>query len=698
MTSIVPGRGWHIEVVHPNGNVWRPDTVGEPTPKPTINGLPRLSVPVRACDRYAKGDFDGQPMRVWYNGVRLPVDQVDKPRATERGWVLEGRGAVELDERVRLEVDTKAAHLVAEDVIGQTPYTPDVDAPPSNASGKLILSADTTSEWADALPSFSDDVPLTISNGQIYQHQTSWLQEAENETFFGGTVSNSNASAGDAVQMSSTAHYLDYSWTPQYDVPAETLAATIRLRAPSGSGPGFEATIDGNSVYKIAAGGYGSDSFRFLETSADGNAPAVSAGSSVDVEIAITEENGEVLEVDTLGLTDDRFDYTFPSSVDSNGYLPGPQPYPRLQLIDAKDVTTSLAAEAAQLTAVYDNTANAQQIQVSNDNGSTYQPNNGSENNTESIDVTFSDPSSSVRARFGIGRYGSGRTQSPSTGYQTQSVDSFELYAELSDTPLVINQTFDDSVESVLNQIAPPGTVWQAVRDGDSYKIIWTEAGQRTADEETDVSNWEYERRVEQAVDKVVIKGSVLRRRDERVTVQHDTPVALDEDELVHGRETVYDPGTSTEFVEGQDYSLNAQPGELVALSTGNISDGQDVAIDYGYRPVGESSTNVSDPHTIVRPITGLTTDRECTLVAEQLAGELDTPVVEGTVTLSADRTDWSLVESRKFEALPTPELVDIHDAQPSASGTDLRIGSRQPTEEIIDDIRSQISQNAERS
>ncbi|MUV50982.1 hypothetical protein [Haloarcula sp. CBA1122] len=698
MTSIVPGRGWYLEVDHPGGNIWRPDVVGEPTPQPTINGLPRLSVPVRASDRYARGDFDGQPMRAWFNGVRLPVDQVDTPRATERGWILEGRGAVELDERVRMEVDSRPAHLVADDIIGQTPYTADVDAPPSAATETLVQSASTQSEWEQLLPDLPSTSPLQLNNGTLEVAQTSWLREAEEETFFGGVRSDSNASAGEMVAMSSTVHELEYSWTPQYDIPAGELGASIRLRAPSGSGPGFEVTIDGNSVYLIPAGGYGSDRFTFLQTYGANDAPSVSAGSSVSVKIAVTEENGNVIEVDTLGLTDARFSYTFPDNVNSDGYLPGPESHPQLLLQDTDDAVTSLSAEGARVNAAYDNVSTNQQLQVSNDQGGSYVPSNGSENNTETVDVTFDQASSTVRARFGLSRYGSGRQQSPANGYNAQSVSSYELYADLNEQPLVINQTFDDDISTVLNRIAPPGTVWQAVRDGDSYRVIWTEAGQRTTDAEDDVSSWEYERRVEQAVDKVVIKGSVLRRRDERVTAQHDTAVPLDETELVHGRETVYDPGTSTEYVEGQDYSLNAQPGELVALSSGNISDGQEVAIDYGYRPVGESSTTVSDPHTIVRSITGLTTDRECTLVAKQLASELDTPVTEGTVTLSADRTDWSLVESRAFAALPTAEQVDIHDAQPSASGTDLRIGSRQPLEEIIEDIRNRVSQNAERS
>lgn len=698
MTTTVPGRGWYVEVDHPDGNVWRPDVVGEPTPQPTINGLPRLSVPVRASDRYAKGDFDGQPMRAWFNGVRLPVDQVDTPRATEQGWVLEGRGAVELDERVRMEVDTRAAHLVADDIIGQTPYTADVDAPPSTSSEELVQEADTQSEWGDVLQSISSTTPLTISNGALLAQQTSWLREAEAEDFFGGTTSESGASDGEMVQMSDTSHYLSYSWTPQYDVPAETLAASIRLRAPSGSGPGVNVQIDGNTVYDIATGGWGLDSWSFLQQSADSNSPAVSAGDSVSVKIQIDGENGNVLEVDTLGLTDDRYSYSWPSSVNSDGYLTGPQPHPQQLLQETVDVVTALAVEGARLETAFNDVSNSQQIQVSNDQGGTFIPSDGSETNTESIDVSFADASGTLRARFGLSRYGSGRQQSPSSGYNAQSVDLYELYAELNDTPLIINQTFDDDISTVLNRIAPPGTVWQAVRDGDSYRVVWTEAGQRTTDSEDDVSSWEFERQVEQSVDKVVIKGSVLRRRDERVTVQHDTAVPLDENELVHGRETVYDPGTSTEYVEGQDYTLNAQPGELIALSSGNISDGQEVAVDYGHRPVGESSTDVSDPHTIVRSITGLTSDRECTLVAKQLASELDTPVTEGTVTLSANRTDWSLVESRAFEALPTPDLVDIHDAQPSATGTDLRIGSRQPLEEIIDDIRNRVSQNAERS
>ncbi|GAA3882693.1 hypothetical protein [Haloarcula argentinensis] len=695
MTSIVPGRGWYLEVDHPDGNVWRPDVVGEPTPQPTINGLPRLSVPVRASDRYAKGDFDGQPMRAWFNGVRLPVDQVDTPRATERGWVLEGRGAVELNERVRMEVDSRPAHLVADDIIGQTPYTADIDAPASALSEQLVQSADSQSEWQDTLPSFPSTSPLTVtSGGSLTTQQSLYFSEGEDYDTEIGTqvISDSNASNGEYVEFVGSSNGAKWNFTTEYDISAGDVGVAVLYDVPSSSDTtgDFDLLLNGTRVGGILNGSLNSGRW-WGQYEGDYGASLSAGNHTVEVDML---ESGDPWGVDAVALYDARQSYDFPTAVDSNGYLPGPQTHPLQGVVATDDVSVADSVVGGRIASTWDDLSNQQFVAVSNDQGATYK----TAQNSDSIDTSFDDAGTTIRAQFGLSRYGSRTTQSPTTGFKSQSIDLYELYAEVDNTPLVVNQTFDDDATTVLNRIAPPGTVWQAVRDGDSYRVIWTEAGQRTTDTEDDVSNWEYERRVEQAVDKVVIKGSVLRRRDERVTAQHDTAVPLDEDELVHGRESVYDPSSSDEFVEGQDYRLNAQPGELVALSSGNISDGQEVAIDYGYRPVGESETSVSDPHTIVRSITGLTSDRECELIAMQLASELDTPVTEGTVTLSADRTDWSLVESRAFAALPTAEQVDIHDAQPSASGTDLRIGSRQPLEEIIDDIRNRVSQNAERS
>ncbi|WP_135302635.1 hypothetical protein [Haloarcula amylovorans] len=689
----VPARGWYIEVDHPSGFVWRPDVVGEPTPKPTINGYPKLTIPVRASDRWAKSDFEDQPLRAWYDGVRQPVDRVETPTATESGWVLEGRGGTELDTRVRKEVDDRPNHEVFEEIINQeTAYTPNVDTPPPVIDENTLLrEADTDSELSNLLQ-IPDTAPVGISGGQASTLQTCFVYEGEDEFAVGDAIFDSAASGEFAEQYIQTSDEATASFSLGYDVPANDLSIGIRWRSPNDADMFFDISVDGSLVASLGNSSW-SSSYQWYTFSA--GLGSLSAGShDITITVASEDSNSDALYIDVVAVYDNRFSYTFDNSVDSDNALSGPQTKPDLVEIETINETSSRQISGGRVESTWNDTSGSQYVAVSNDGGATYT----TANNSETVETDFGSASSQLRAKLGLSRYGSGRSTTPTTGYNSQSVDVIRLLADLDNTPRLINQSYDGDAMDVLKQVTPPDSVFQLQRDGDNYTVEYCEAGQRTADEQGGTTGFEYIRRVERAVDKVIIKGSVLRRRDERITAGIGTAVPVSEDELVHGRETVYDPATDTEYLEGTDYSLNAQAGEVVALSNGAISDGQELAVDYGFRPVGESSTSVSDPNEIVRSIPGLTTDIECQLVAEQIAAKLDEPLKEGTVTVETDRTDWSLVESRVFEALPTEDVVDIRDAQPAAEGTDIRFGSRQPVEDIIGEIRDRVSALAQRS
>jgi len=692
----VPARGWCVEVEHPSGYVWRPDVVGEPTPKPSIDGFPRLAVPVRGSDRWASSEFDGQPLRVWHDGQRQPVDVVETPRVTEEGWVLEGRGATELDENIQLEIDSKESHLVAEDIIQTTSYTANVDTPPTASGTRTsVLTAEDNSGWLDALDIPADDWARVVS-GRLELLQSAWLDEAESGSAavdaFPSPLSVSGASAGEAISMFADSHYVELTFSPGYDIPAGEVIPLIRVQPTDETDtPGFDVSIDGTVVESYSSGQYGLGGWGWIDTAGDGSPAQLSAGSTTTVRIDLTEETNASLQVDLIGVGDARRAYSLPSSISTRASTPrlfAPLP------IDTSDVTLAQSVVGGRLVATFDDISGSQAVAISNDQGQSYQ----STSNSQTIDSTFSSPGTQIRAQFTLAPYGSRTGATPTSGYLGQTVDSFELFADLESTPLTINQTFDGTKMDVLRKVTPPGYHFQAVRDGSGYAVEWTRSGQRTADEQEGATQFSFERHVEQAVDKVRVRGSVLRKRGEEITADIGAAVALAEDTLVHGRETVYDPATDEEFVAGEDYQLNAQPGEVVPLSGGAIADGQTIAVDYGHRPVGESTTSVTDPKTIVRDIPGLTTDRACELTAVQLADELAAPLQEGTVTLATDTTDWSLLESRPFEAIPGDDVIDIHDAQPSASGTELRVGTRQPIDETINQIRRRVSSVAERS
>lgn len=84
---------------------------------------------------------------------------------------------------------------------------------------------------------------------------------------------------------------------------------------------------------------------------------------------------------------------------------------------------------------------------------------------------------------------------------------------------------------------------------------------------------------------------------NETVTAQHGEYVELSGYEIQEDSETVYfQNGTegSWEVAErGTDYEMNYEPGEIQALSSGNISDGEELRVSYTYAATGGTTSTV---------------------------------------------------------------------------------------------------------
>lgn len=65
----------------------------------------------------------------------------------------------------------------------------------------------------------------------------------------------------------------------------------------------------------------------------------------------------------------------------------------------------------------------------------------------------------------------------------------------------------------------------------------------------------------------------------------HESPVALNNDQVVEGSETVFSGGATYE--RGSDYGIDYDRGFVTAYSTGNIDDGQAVTINYDHQRGG---------------------------------------------------------------------------------------------------------------
>jgi len=689
----IPSSGWYVEAEAPSGHVFSPEVVGEPTRNPAVNGLPKLKVPVKPDDRWTHPDWRGQPLRVWYDGDRQPVDEIETVERSEGTVTLVGRGGLELTERVEKEVDTREAHLVVEDLINNnTSYAANVDTPQNSVEENVeVQSADSETELRDALrQSIASTDPLEITGGGKIQP----LQVAhwsDSDGFGQSDVSDAAASGGSTESLTTT--NLSTSVSANYEIPASDVGVAIRIRNPNDpdgdgdyEGQGFDVEIGNEDLLSFADGFALPDpDYRWYQ----GTGLSSSVSGNVTIDIDTTSTDGGDTYLDAVVLYDDRYSYTYDNSVDGDGWLSGPELYPdAIDIVfDDAETVRSVAAGRAELT--IDNTSNQQAIALSNDQGSSYT----TTSNTDTFETDFASLGEALRLKVTLSRYGTQSTASPTTGTNGQSLDAYSLKADLDETPLIVQQTYDDSLEAVLSDIAGAAdAVWEYRRVGGTESVEYTQSGQRVSSRRPAVATYESSETVAAKFDKVVVKGSSQRVRQEEVTANHGTAVDLQRPNLQTGKEAVYDPSSGTQYDSDSDYDLEASTGKITTLSDGAISDGSTIAIDYSWRPINSASTSsVSNPKTTVQDLPALTTERGCGLVALRLLDSLNEPLQEARVVVPRDQTGWSIVAALDIDELPWDQDLQIREVKTTPGETVLRLGSRESLGEIVSDIQSRL-------
>lgn len=387
---------------------------------------------------------------------------------------------------------------------------------------------------------------------------------------------------------------------------------------------------------------------------------------------------------------DSRDSYTFPDTVDENGYLAGPGLYPTAQH-EFQNVATVRQVVAGKLTGSFNSTANNQAVSVSNDGGSTWQ----TASNSDTVDVTFASGSAQIRGRVTLSRYGSRTNKAPTQNYLGQRLTDFQLFADLNDTPLLINQVLDGSVEDVLNRIARfSDSIWEYTYVDGTPTIQWTQPGQRTATAAESVTDFEITEDAGSIVKKAIIYGEGQPVRDEAVTATHDTAVRLAEDYLQPASEIVRSASDGTKYSRGSDYEMGWQAGTITALSSGSIADGESLEVDYTFRTRGvyESPDWSDGSETFSDTVAGVTTEQVAEQLALLLVKEGSTARTTATVDVESGSNSWSLTDALSFEDVPIDVGVEVYSVEDSPRGARLQLGSRDPVQERVREFQERLS------
>lgn len=315
----------------------------------------------------------------------------------------------------------------------------------------LIQDADSSGEWDEIVPPISAGTPLEItSTGELKTLPICWTTEGENFNDANTTSTsateedNADYSGGTSAPLyrgpnaSGGPDYAEWNFTVEHEIAASDFAVQVRDDADSDGASAFYWELvhtNGNTYQMEEMNNVGAGlalGWTKLPTY-DGNGyngPDLPPGEYT-LRCEITDSNSNVdatgLLVDVVAPYDEsrETELTFDDTVDSNGYLSGPELYSELVETSLETAETRRKVSEATFSLMANSVANSFYVELAND-GATYTR----VNNADSGTVNFSSEETSVDTNIGLSRYGSRTTATPTTGFNGQEIADWLLYAD----------------------------------------------------------------------------------------------------------------------------------------------------------------------------------------------------------------------------------------------------------------------------
>ncbi|UBF23383.1 hypothetical protein HATV-3_gp33 [Haloarcula tailed virus 3] len=397
-----------------------------------------------------------------FRGTVLAVES-DEERAQT---TISGKGVtwdLTNDERTVTYVDTLAHKAIEDFLTTYTNFDATVITPTPNVqvTDQTVQEGDTNTELEN-ITSLADTDPVTISGDSIKILQTSFTKEGEafDDQINSAFKNDSAYSDGSAAILGSTnPQSYSYDFTLDYSIPAADFGVGVRWDATGTQTPELRWELDGEEVSTFAPDTNG-PTWEANIIEAEGNQPSsdVSAGSHT-LSVEVVSQGTESFYLDVVQPYDTGarysfgpFNYTYDDTVDGNGYLEGPEFFPQAFELEFNSVTTALNITEADLLTSWDDISNGQAIQLRLGSGS-YLPNDGSEQNTESITTDFGGSAGrTITAKATFSRYGT-QTTTPTTGINGQTINSLEIRIDGNDLVVFADRTFEGSDFEILQRM-----------------------------------------------------------------------------------------------------------------------------------------------------------------------------------------------------------------------------------------------------
>lgn len=713
-TDQAPAQGWHAEVDLASGETLTPSIIADDADwMPQLKDQPRVRLPVPRADVWERDDVTEQPLRVWKDGRRLPIEEVRTVEREPSRDVIVGVGGTKLEDDVEgVEYPEEDAHIAAEDVIeNKLGWLANVDDPVTDTrEDVLLLSAgSSTQSLLDAIDrQITATDPFEVFNNEAYTLQTATFQEAEDASgtgnvgiagFLGVSGDNEGKWSDEEAVIMESGDSRTFTIETEYTIPEGDLVSDFIISTPSDPTPAVDITFETDSGTTLVARSYSEGSLLVRDDPYDmySTGPSLNQSEIGDLppgthEVTIEVVSGGTLYLDFAHFRDTRYSYNTSDTNATNAVVTGWEQYPKSFEIPLVTQTSIEQITAAEITVEMDNTEGQQALGLRNDSADPY----NEASNTLSHTVDFSDATQRLESRIIFGRHDLGTT-SGAFGADGQTLNQIFLTADLVNTPVLIDFVHSGTYKELLNRIADAGdSIWELRRNADGNTVIeWTQPGQRAAAEPSGIVEFNGRRTVDGSYQRVIAEGKSKRVEGQVFTTNSSfgNLEGLGNSPIVPGTETVYDVGNrDSQYERLVDYELDHERGAVRILQGGSMETSTDYEIDYEYRFQGSyTDADATNPRTTREQFPSASSDRECEQLALATVREIAAPLEEIQVTIKSIDPTRPLVESIVPDQLPFEgplrnNKVDNEPGQVVISG-----GSRREVGEVVQDLNDRI-------
>jgi len=278
-----------------------------------------------------------------------------------------------------------------------------------------------------------------------------------------------------------------------------------------------------------------------------------------------------------------------------------------------------------------------------------------------------------------------------------------ELRADLDETPVLINRTFDARLVDVLRRCMDVYDGAFEVREGQPPEVHVSRIDGRPVDVDPELVDVSVDRSTENAVDRAIVYAAAesIRRLPFAATVDEWVTLPLGDGRIVEGSEIVYDAATEDEepLDRGDDYDVREVVGDgppEVKLLT-SVSEPR---IDCKYKPRGshERASLPDTPKALVEDAPELNGKQMADLAAFQaVEGSYTEAVIDATVELPPGEVGFNVIDALNVADLPGDAPYQVKDTDIGAGGSSVRLGAGTSIEEALRAIRERTGRVSER-